>query len=157
MSLIKTKKRKKYSRAHGRGMGTGGHGCRKNDKGSGHKGGMGMSGSGKRADQKKTLVNKLYGNNYFGKQGITSKGTERDKRQRIDLNKIILNLDNYLKRGIAKKTKDGIEINLEKYKILGSANVLEKLIIKAKEASKGAAGCIEKVGGKILVESKASV
>ena len=76
-----TKKRKKSSRQHGRNMGTHGGGARKKRKGSGHRGGIGMSGSGKRADHKKTLITKLYGNAYFGKQGITSKKTERDTRQ----------------------------------------------------------------------------
>ena len=76
---IKTKKRKKSSRYHGRKRGTCGTGARKKMKGSGHRGGKGMAGTGKRADQKKTLILKLYGHDYFGKQGITSKKTERDK------------------------------------------------------------------------------
>jgi len=59
---MKTKKRTKSSRMQGRGRGTHGYGERKKHKKSGHRGGKGMSGSGKRSDQKKTLVNKLYGN-----------------------------------------------------------------------------------------------
>jgi large subunit ribosomal protein L15 len=62
---MKIKKRKKSTRMHGRGMGTHGGGARKKRKGSGHRGGIGMAGTGKRADQKKTLILKLYGNNYF--------------------------------------------------------------------------------------------
>ena len=52
-------KRKKVSRMHGRGMGTHGWGARKKHKKSGHRGGTGMSGTGKRADNKKTLITKL--------------------------------------------------------------------------------------------------
>jgi len=68
---MKIKKRKKSLRMHGHGMGTHGGGARKKRKGSGHRGGKGMAGTGKRADHKKTLITKLYGNKYFGKQGVT--------------------------------------------------------------------------------------
>jgi len=151
---MKFKKRRKSSRMHGRGAGSHGWGFRKKHKKSGHRGGKGMAGSGKRADQKKTLVIKLYGNEYFGKQGITSRGTERDKRKRINLFDIEANLNTYLKKGIAKKTKDRIEINLEKYKILGEGELKNKLIIKAKEASKSAMSKIKKAGGEILLSKK---
>jgi large subunit ribosomal protein L15 len=64
---FKIKKKKKSKNF--RGNTTHGHGARKKWKGSGHHGGVGMAGTGKRADQKKSLVIKLFGNNYFGKQG----------------------------------------------------------------------------------------
>ena len=68
---IKIHKRKKSSRMHGRKMGTHGWGARKKHKKTGHRGGKGMSGSGKRADHKKTLMNKLYGNRFVTlKRGI---------------------------------------------------------------------------------------
>ncbi|MDP3992240.1 MAG: uL15 family ribosomal protein [Candidatus Pacearchaeota archaeon] len=157
MSLKKTKKRKKASRMHGHGAGTHGWGARKKHKKSGHRGGKGMAGTGKRADQKKTLVTKLYGHGYFGKQGITSKGTERDKRKRINLKDIELNLDRYIKSGLAKKTAKGIEIDLPDYKILDSSQeymLKNKLIIKAKEASKSAIEKVKNAGGEILLLKK---
>ena len=118
MGFKKTKKRKKSSRYHGRNMGTCGTGARKKSQGSGHKGGKGMAGTGKRADQKKTLILKLYGHDYFGKQGITSKGTKRDKRDRINLRDIETKLNK-----LGKKAGDKYEINLENYKILGDGEV----------------------------------
>ncbi len=139
MVLKKTHKRKKSSRMHGRKMGTHGRGARKKAKGSGHRGGKGMAGSGKRADQKKTLITKLYGNAYFGKQGITSKGTKRDKRDRINVGEI------------QEKYKPG-EINLSSYKILGDREIKNKFIITAKEASSSAIKKVEKAGGKIIVK-----
>ncbi len=154
MSLKKTKKRKKASRMHGKGAGTHGWGARKKHKKSGHRGGKGMAGTGKRADQKKTLITKLYGHNYFGKQGITSRGTKRDKRLRMNLEKIELNIESFIKRGIAKKTEKGIEIDLKEYKILDSSNeymLQNKLIIKAKGASKSAAEKVKKAGGEIIL------
>ena len=131
---------------HGMNMGTHGGGARKKRKGSGHRGGKGMSGSGKRADHKKTLVIKLYGNKYFGKQGITSRGTKRDIRQRINLQQIETNLEKYGKQG-----KNGWEINLKNYKILSKGEVKNKLIIQAKEASKSAIEKVKKAGGEILL------
>lgn len=146
---MKTKKRTKSSRHHGKNMGTSGWGARKKHKKSGHRGGIGMAGSGKRADHKKTLVQAKYGNDYFGKQGITSRGTKRDIRKRINVGEIQTNIERY-----GKKKGDMWEINLEKYKILGTGNVTEKLIIKALEASKTAIEKIEKAGGKINLKEK---
>ena len=153
MPTQRTKKRKKVTRQHGRKMGTHGGGARKKRKKSGHHGGGGMSGSGKRSDQKKTLILKLYGHSYFGKQGITSRGTERDVRKRINLYDIILNLAKY-----GKKAKEGNrwDINLKNYKILGTGEIenKEKLIIKAREASKSALEKVEKAGGEIILPSR---
>jgi large subunit ribosomal protein L15 len=151
---MKIHKRKKSSRQHGRKMGTHGTGARKNKRKSGHKGGKGMSGSGKRADHKKTLITKLYGNEYFGKKGVTSKKTKRDIRKRINLQQIEFNLEGYIKKGLAKKTPSGTEINLKKYKILGKGEIKEKLIINAKEASKSAIEKVKKAGGEIKLPEK---
>ena len=134
---------------HGQNMGTHGWGARKKHKKTGHRGGKGMSGSGKRADHKKTLVTKLYGGNYFGKQGITSKGTQKDKGNRINLQAIEKNLEKY-----GKKTTKGFEINLKSYKILGTGEVKSKLIITAKEASKSAIDKVKKAGGEIILPVK---
>ena len=161
--MIKTKKRTKSSRMHGKKMGSHGWGARKKHKKTGHRGGKGMSGSGKRADHKKTLVLKKYGHKYFGKQGITSRGTKRDKRQRINLQQIELNLEKYGhhrrtpkdfgKKSLqgAKKNGDVWEINLKNYKILGTGEVKNKLIINAKESSKSAREKVEKSGGEIIL------
>jgi len=143
---MKLKKRKKSSRQHGRKMGTHGGGARVKRKKSGSKGGVGMAGSGKRGDQIKTLITKLYGGNYFGKQGITSKGTKKDKEHRINLQQIGGNLESY-----GTKTAKGWEINLSNYKILGTGEVKDKLVITAKSASKSAIEKVKKAGGKILL------
>ena len=140
-----------------RGTGTHGGGARKKRKKSGHRGGAGMSGSGKRSDHKKTLVLALYGGNYFGKQGITSKGTKRDIRKRINLRDIELNLETYTKKGIAKKTDKGFEISLKDYKILGVSEdyvVKNKMRITAIEASKSAVEKVKKAGGEIILPSE---
>ncbi len=148
---MKLKKRRKSSRMHGRGMGSHGWGSRKKHVGtSGHRGGKGMSGTGKGAGQKKTLVTKLYGNAYFGKQGITSKATERIKNRVMNLGQINENLE-----AIKKKfeDKDGI-INLEEYKILGEGEIHSKVKLKANACSKSAKEKIEKAGGTIIVKEE---
>ncbi|MBU1136453.1 MAG: uL15m family ribosomal protein, partial [Nanoarchaeota archaeon] len=123
---MKLKKRTKFSRMRG----TRYHGyAMKKHKGSGNQGGKGMAGSGKRADQKKTKIIKLYGNSYFGKESMKRK-TKKIK---------VINV------GDIKPT--GKEINLEKFKVLGRGEVKEKLIIKAKAFSKTAKSKIEKAGG----------
>lgn len=131
---------------HGRKMGSHGRGARKKGKGSGHRGGFGMAGTGKRADQKKTLVLKLYGHKYFGKQGMTSKGTKRDKRDRINLREIQSKLSIY-----GKKVGDRWEINLKEYKILGDGEIKGKIHLKAKDASNSAIEKIKKAGGEIVL------
>ena len=148
---MKTHKRKKSKGQRGT---TRYHGARKKWKSSGHKGGKGMAGSGKRADQKKTLVTKLYGHGYFGKQGITSKGTRRDKRDRINVGTIELNLAKLVKKGVAKKVGEKYEINLSSFKILGVGEVKNKFFITAFEASESAMEKIKKVGGEIIVKEK---
>ncbi|KKL95424.1 hypothetical protein LCGC14_1854710 [marine sediment metagenome] len=155
---MKIKKRKKSSRMHGRGMGTHGWGARKKHKKSGHRGGKGMAGTGKRADQKKTLVTKLYKGKYFGKQGITSKGTKKDKRDRINLQTIEQNIKTYVKKGLAKKITSGFEIELKNYKILDSKEYMlkNKLIIKSKEASQTAIDKVKEKGGEINFTQKSA-
>ena len=149
---MKLKKKKKSVRMRSRNMGTHGSGARKNKRKSGHKGGIGLSGSGKRADHKKTLIIKKHGHGYFGKKGFTSIGTKRDKRPRINLLYIQNNLIKY-----GKKTKEGWEINLEKHKILGTGEVKEKMIISCLEASKSAIEKVKKAGGEIRVKEKKKI
>lgn len=141
MTLKKTHKSKKSKKQQGRGMGTHGRGARKAGKDKGHKGGRGMAGSGKRADQHKTKIINIYGNDYFGKGGVTSRSTKKDKRDRINL------------FDIQNKYKPG-EVNLEDYKILGSGEIKDKFTIKAKEASKSAIEKVEKARGKIVLSSE---
>ena len=144
---MKLKKRRKSSRMHGRGMGSHGWGARKKHVGtSGHSGGKGMSGTGKVAGHKKTLVQKLYGHSYFGKQGITSKGTEKRKYHVINLRDLQKDIDSLKK----KYLKNNV-LEMENYKILGEGEVKEKLTIKCLGASESAKEKIEKAGGKIIL------
>lgn len=138
--IPKTKTMKKSVRM--RASTTHGHGARKRWKGKGRKGGKGMAGTGKRADHKKTLMNKLYGNKYFGRQGITSKSTKRKKVKIINLKDINERFDK--------------QANLKDYKILGEGDIDKAVTITAKAFTKSAKDKIEKAGGKCIVPTKSN-
>lgn len=146
MSMSKVKKRKKSTRF--RGTHSHGRGFKKKARGKGHRGGIGMAGTGKRADQKKTLVlnqNK----DYFGKK-IPLAGRNPVKVPAVDLRKLLDRLDNLVENGKAKKNKEGYELDLEGFKVLATGEVKIKLSIKAKAASKSAIEKVKKAGGEIV-------
>lgn len=149
---MKVKKRNKRSRL--RGSKRCGYGFGKKHRGSGSKGGVGMAGTGKRAGQKVTLVQAKMPD-YFGRKGFTSiKELKRKHEKKINIMDIENRLYNLIEEGIAKKTPEGIELNLYDYKVLGEGEAKDKLIIKAKSVSTGAREKIEKAGGKVLVEEE---
>src|SRR3990167_5998240 len=100
---MRVKKRRKAIRYAG--SQTHGRGAKERTRGSGNRGGKGMSGTGKRGDQRKTQVIKLTGgNNYFGKDRTLRRGTKPTKFK-------VINLDQ-----ISTYHSDKKEINLEGYK-----------------------------------------
>ena len=133
---MRVHKRKKNSRI--RGARTVGWGFRQKHKGHGNKGGFGMAGTGKRADHKKqTAIASDPKRGYFGKQGLTSRGSARKRTNQINLRDI---KDNFT----------GAKISLPKHKILGAGEGF-KAEITAKAASKLAIEKMEKAGGKIIL------
>ena len=146
---MRVKKRKKATRF--RGTHTHGRGFKKKARGSGHRGGVGMSGTGKRADQKKTLVLNLYGNDYFGKQKALRKGVIPIRLEAINLSQVIQQIEHLEKKGLAKEVKGVYEITLKGYKILGDGEVTKKLKIIASAASASASEKVKKAGGEIVL------
>ena len=144
MRLKKTKKAKKL-----RGTNSHAHGSRNKWRKSGNKGGVGMAGSGKRGDQKKTMITAKYGNKYFGRQGITSKGTERKKILKINVRDIEKNFDSLM-----KKFGKGDVLDMSSYKLLGEGELNKKVKLKVKEASAGAIKKVEGAGGNVEVLNK---
>jgi large subunit ribosomal protein L15 len=133
---MRVHKRKKNSRI--RGARTVGWGFRQKHKGHGNKGGFGKAGTGKRADhdkQRAIASDKKKG--YFGKQGLTSRGSARKRTDQINLRDI---KDNF----------SGAKISLPKHKILGAGEGF-KAEITAKAASKLAIEKMKKAGGKIIL------
>src|SRR3989344_7580596 len=99
-------KRDKRSRLRGRR--TVGFGSRKKHRGSGNRGGFGMAGTGKKAGQKRTLVLK-YMPGYLGKKGFYSLHKKKnDNVKVINLKDISAKLNIFERKGLAKKTDEGI-------------------------------------------------
>lgn len=149
--MIKIKRRRKSSRF--RGTHTHGRGFKKKARGSGHRGGKGMAGSGKRADQKKTLILNLYGNDYFGKDRAIRR-KQAAKLKAINIVQIIQNLQSFIKKKHAVHEDNTIKIDLSGYKILSQGEVKEKLIITASAASKTAIEKIKKAGGEVIIKTQ---
>lgn len=141
------KKRSKRSRIRGRR--TCGYGARKKHRGKGSKAGRGMAGTGKRAGQKKAWILR-YRPSYLGKKGFTSMRKLKRKVRVINISQIQEQVDSFLKKGLAKKTPEGIELELKGYKILAGGDLKDKFIIKATSFSKKVEEKIKKSGSKIL-------
>jgi len=130
---MKTKKRKKNTRY--RGSHTAHRGAKKKGRGKGHRGGVGNSGSGKRADQKKTKFNIK---EHFGKDRALR------KKQKVKLKSI--NLGQISEKFAGKK-----EANLKGYKILSSGELNSQIKITASAASKQSIDKVKKSGGDITL------
>lgn len=121
--------------------------------GKGLTGGRGMAGSGKRADHKKSLVIKLTGgNNYFGKSKTLRRGKPPAPLKVINLFEISQKMDSLLRKGIAKKEKDKIVLNLEGYKILGKGELTSKIQINASQCSASVKEKIKSSGSTIILK-----
>lgn len=121
-----------------RGYKTHGYGSKKKHRGAGSRGGRGMAGSGKRADQKKPSIFKIYGNTYFGKRGFKLHNKKGLKT---------INLEGLLSIG-------NVNVDLSKMgydKLLGKGMIERKLVVSVRFASKKAIEKIEKVGGKVIL------
>ena len=149
---MKIKKRKKATRF--RGTHTHGRGGKKKARGSGHRGGVGMAGSGKRGDQRKTLILNLP-EKYFGKDKALRRKI-KFRLKTINLQNIEDNIHSFVKKGIAKESKGLYELSLEEYKILGEGNTKNKMKIKAHSASKSAIDKVKNSGGEIIVKKESS-
>lgn len=148
MTVNKRKKVTKY-----RGSKSHGGGAKKKRRGAGHRGGRGMAGSGKRADQKKPTIMKLYGyDEYFGKHGFVSKNAKIYRC--VNLEELENKADRLVQEGKAKVEKGVYMINLHDLgfeKLLGTGKVTKKMHIHADAASAHAITKVEGAGGKVTV------
>ncbi|MEM4271678.1 MAG: uL15m family ribosomal protein [Candidatus Pacearchaeota archaeon] len=149
---MKIKKRRKSSRFRGSQSARRGH--KKRTRGLGNQGGKGMSGTGKHSGQKKSLVIKLYGKEYFGKDKTLRRGNVAPKLEVINLFQIEERLESFKNQGKLK----GSELDLTGFKILSDGELKTKLSIKASAVSESAKSKIKKSGSTISVpEFKANV
>jgi large subunit ribosomal protein L15 len=140
-------KRKKFSRM--RASQTHGGGAKKKRRGSGHRGGFGMAGTGKRADQKKPTILKLYGGRYFGKHGFIRPQKIVKKIKAINISDIEQRLDFYMNKNLINIEKGFYVLDLNKLgynKLLGAGVIINKYKVIGKVSEK-AREKIEKLGG----------
>lgn len=137
-----TKKRRKSSRFRGSQSARRGRSGR--TRGSGNQGGKGWAGTGKRGDQKNSLVVMLTGgNNYFGKDKTLRRGTQAQKLQ-------VINVADLQAKAASFTGKDGI-VDLEGYKILAEGELTQPLKIKASAASQSAIDKIKAAKGTLTL------
>ncbi|HLC58883.1 MAG TPA: uL15m family ribosomal protein [Candidatus Nanoarchaeia archaeon] len=145
------KRRSKFSRY--RGSHTHGCGSKKKRRGAGNKGGKGMAGSGKRADQKKPTILKLYGNEYFGRKGFHRPQKMLVKVKVINLDDLQNKLNFYISKKLISKEADIYVVDLGKIgyqKLLGGGKLDVKLKVTADHISESAAKKIQEKGGVIV-------
>lgn len=147
-----TRKRPKYKRYAG--TKTHGRGRKNRTRGLGNRGGRGMSGTGKRGDQKKTLIIHMYGNDYFGKDQRGAGLREKKRTPSISLASLKAQLPALVKKGKAHEQKGVYEIDLSDHKLIGNEAFDIKAHIKAKSASAGALQVIERAGGSVTFTSE---
>ncbi len=146
------KKRKKNIRM--RGSMTHGWGAKKKHRGAGNRGGRGMAGSGKRADQKKPTILKLYGTAYYGKKGFRFHG-KKIKQNGINISYLDENLDRLIEKKLVLKENDFYVVDLDKIgynKLLAGGNTNKKFKIITLLSSKNAIEKIKNAGGEVILK-----
>src|SRR3989338_5376676 len=135
---LRIKRRRKSRRF--RGSHTHGRGFKKKARGSGHRGGVGMAGTGKRGDQRKSMILKNTLPEYFGKRQTKMVYGNRHKLKTLNLDRLSFN-----------KVKDSADYS--NYKVVGTLTQPVKLNITAGGASESAIKSVKKHGGEITVRN----
>jgi len=166
---------KRAKKSRNRGTWTHGGGAKKKRRGKGHRGGVGMAGTGKRAQVKKPSIWK---ERYFGRRFFTPKGRHLivnpinvsfvdeniakfvDKKLAKKILKDDKNSEDFLSPSSSeadfrtKKENCSYSIDLKDLgcnKLLGKGKVRNKLNIKTEYASENAIAAVEEAGGKVEV------
>jgi large subunit ribosomal protein L15 len=132
-----------------RGRRTYGRGCSKRGRGSGERGGTGMSGGHK---HKWSYIIR-YLPDYFGKHGFTRPAAVRRGLRVINVGEIDENLDKFVELGLARREGDRFFVDLNKLgidKVLGGGQVTHQLEVTAKSFVESAKRKIEEAGGKTI-------
>ena len=140
---MKLKKRTKRSRLRGKRLG--GWAAKKH-KGKGNIGGSGMAGTSK---HKKSFVIRYF-YPYFGRAGKIAHRIKKKEYKEINVGNIENKMEIFAKKGLAKETGEGTELNLEGYRVLGDGEIKKKMVVKAQSFTKSAKEKIEKAGGKAI-------
>lgn len=137
-----------------RGSSSHGGGHKKKRRGAGHRGGVGLSGTGARGDQKKSMILRKFGKDYYGKHGFTS--IHKSSNKVLSITYLENNFDNLVEAGVI--VKEGNEFIFDstifKYdKVLGNGSFSKKLTVICDSISATAKEKIEAAGGKVVLTS----
>ncbi len=134
------------SRTHGRG--------KKAGRGAGKRGGRGNAGLHKH----RYMSVIKHDPKHFGRHGFKRPKLPSDRESKtINIGQLEERLDNFTKKGYAKKKGEKTEIDLGLAgidKLLGSGRLKKSLHIKVNEASKLAISKVESAGGKVLLSGE---
>ena len=146
-------RRKKHVKLRGHSSHAWGH--RKKRRGAGNRGGRGMAGSGKRADQNKPTILKLYGTSYFGKKGFFKHN--KTLVRFVNVSYLEEHLPALLAKKLIKEENKGFIIDLKELgcdKLIGSGKITKKFIITVDSASEKAVEKVKKAGGEVILPSE---
>ncbi|PIN93548.1 hypothetical protein COU54_02610 [Candidatus Pacearchaeota archaeon CG10_big_fil_rev_8_21_14_0_10_31_24] len=149
--MFKIKKRKKSTRY--RGSQTHKRGSPNRTRSRGSSGGQGMAGTGKRGDQKKSLVINQFGNNYFGKSKTLRRGKAPIRLEVINLGDIEKRIPGLTAKKLVTESKGNYEIDLTGYKLLGTGELKIKAKITASAASNSAIESLKKSKIELIIKS----
>lgn len=156
ISKIKMLNKKRTKMSRHRGSSSHGFGHKKKHRGAGHRGGVGLSGTGARGDQKKSMILTSIGKDYFGKNGF--KSIHKKKVNVISLNRIQNNLENMIDSQVIIKEKDLYIFDSVKAKfdkILGKTTSFNlKLKIICSNISESAKQKVLDAGGEVIIFNK---
>jgi len=132
-----------------RGSSSHGWGHKKKHRGAGHRGGVGLSGTGARGDQKKSMILKKFGNSYFGKKGFTS--IHKSDNKVLSIAFIENNFDKMVENGSIVKEGETFVFDATAYgvdKMLGNCKKFNKKVtVVCKDISETAKSRIVEAGG----------
>lgn len=132
-----------------RGTRTYGRGCSKRGRGSGERGGTGMSGGHK---HKWSYVIR-YMPDYFGKHGFVRPAAVRKEEKAINVGDLDERLDELLRLGVARQEGEKFIVDVGKLgfvKVLGGGQVTHAMDVTAKKFVESAKRKLEEVGGKAI-------
>jgi large subunit ribosomal protein L15 len=130
---------------------TSGHGSKKKHRGAGHRGGRGISGSGKRGDAKLMKVTK--GERHLGKYGFISRKKKVNAINLQTLQESLIQLVDHKKVSVEK---DVYEIDLGVLgfeRLLSKGRVTKKMHIKVRSVSEKAISKIKAAGGEVAAQN----
>jgi ribosomal protein L15 len=132
---------------------TAGHGSKKKNRGTGQRGGAGLSNIGKRGSAKIQKIAGSGGNIGLGKHGFKSIEKKIDSKvHAINLLELQSRLVLYTAKGMVTKEKGTYLIDLGKLgyeKLLSKGQVVEKMNIKVASATKNAVDKVNAFGGSV--------